>query len=407
MPTLTQTAVTRLQPRQKRYVEWDPTRPGFGVRVSTAGRKTYVVKYRHPPGRDGVQRVVSLGPATALTLADARAQARAILGDVAKGQDPLVGRDAQREAPTVRKAVSEFLEAIQQRTWRADRGALSRNTVRSYRAALEHHFCAKYGSRRIADITAVDMEQLHRDLREATPMQANQTLAAISSLMRWAERPRLDGRPAYRPRHSNPCHDVTRVPQRPRTRYLTTDEREAIYGAMDKLEAEGTLEPPQRTMILLAMYTGARIGEITSLRWDEIDLEAGKVHLADSKTGAKTIFLNASAVELLRDWPHESGSPFVFPASRDRSTTGHRCQPSKAWRAIRERAQIPDVRLHDLRHSFASELVSSGHPLTVIGALLGHRQPSTTARYAHLYDDTLHAAAASVGQAIAKKTRPS
>ena len=173
-------------------------------------------------------------------------------------------------------------------------------------------------------------------------------------------------------------------------------------------ERYDSIPPSAITVIRLLLLTGARVGEILSLRWSDVDLAAGALRLPDSKSGRKTVLLPAPAVEILQVWPRFVGSPFVFPGEGHGVRKGqHRVSLADPWAWVRRRARLADVRLHDLRHSFASVAVSHGETLPVIGALLGHSQPATTQRYAHLMDDPLRAAsdatAATIATALARR----
>jgi len=158
------------------------------------------------------------------------------------------------------------------------------------------------------------------------------------------------------------------------------------------------LNPQAIAILKLLIFTGARKGEIETLKWADLDLESGYLRLSDSKTGQKAIPLNAGALEVLASLPQLVGSPYVFPAHRG---DGHYEGTPKVWRIVRAKAGLEDVRLHDLRHSFASIAVSGGASLPIIGALLGHTNSATTQRYAHLHDDPLKAASEAVGNKIA------
>jgi integrase len=252
----------------------------------------------------------------------------------------------------------------------------------------------------ISEVGRSDALRLHTRLRE-TPTQANRVLAAFSKFMSWAEAHE------YRPSHSNPCHRIQKYPEQARKRYLTPDEFTRLGAALRIAERWHRMSPIVVTAIRLLLLTGARVSEILTLRWKEVDLERRALHLADSKTGRKTIVLNAAAAAILDEWPRHAGSPYVFPGEGRGWRKGqHRVDVKDAWAWIRRRARLPDVRLHDLRHSFASIAVSSGQTLPMIGALLGHTQAATTQRYAHLMDNPLRAASEATGSRIAAAIAP-
>ena len=195
----------------------------------------------------------------------------------------------------------------------------------------------------------------------------------------------------------SPVRGIKRFADRKGDRYLSQQELVALGDAIRQAHLEG-VNPQALAILKLLIFTGARKGEIESLHWKEVDLEGGYLRLADSKTGQKSIPLSAGAREVLAKTPRLSGSRFVFPAHRG---DGHYRGTPKVWRKVPVTADIADVRLHDLRHSFASIAVSGGASLPMIGALLGHADSSTTQRYAHLHDDPLKAASETIGNIIA------
>jgi integrase len=252
----------------------------------------------------------------------------------------------------------------------------------------------------MADISRADVLRVHHRLR-ATPYMANRTLANLQTLMNWAEQQ------GYREAHSNPCRGVRKYPEASRRRYLTVAEMVRLGAALRIAERWQRMSPTAVTAIRLLLLTGARVSEILSVRWKEVDLPRGELRLSDSKTGRKTIVLSAPARQILAAWPRHAGSPYVFPGEGHGWRKGkHRVNLADAWAWIRRRAKLPDVRLHDLRHSFASVAVSSGHTLPIIGALLGHSQAATTQRYAHLMDDPLRRASDTTATTIAEALAP-
>jgi integrase len=200
-----------------------------------------------------------------------------------------------------------------------------------------------------------------------------------------------------RPENSNPCRRIKKFKETPRERFLSPDELKRLGEALADADAKGE-SPYVTAAIRLLLFTGARLNEILSLEWSHVDLKANLLRLPDSKTGAKTIALPAPAVEILSALPKQEGNPHVICGARDGA---HLINLQKPWRRIRKAAGLEDVRLHDLRHSFASVAVAGGMSLPLIGSLLGHSQPATTQRYAHLADDPRRAAADAVASTIA------
>jgi len=328
-----------------------------------------------------------------------------VLASARLGNDMAVARDKARVADTVADLV---------RVWLGEAAHLNRRTgaARSERSLagevgrIEAHVLPLLGSRRLADVSRADIErfrdQVARGATRATrktklrgrarvrggPGTAARTVRLLSSIFAFAVDRRLVP--------DNPCRGVRLAPARAMDRFLSSEELARLGEALRRFESEGG-HPSSAAIIRLLALTGARRSEITGLRWSEVDLEHGLLRLATTKTGPKTILLSPGACAVLAAQLPHSGSDFVFPASHGKTPHGNL---GRAWAGIRIRADLKDVRLHDLRHTFASFGAAGGFGLPVIGALLGHRQPATTARYAHLADDPVRRAAYRIGNEI-------
>jgi len=228
----------------------------------------------------------------------------------------------------------------------------------------------------------------HHDLRP-TPIAANRVLALLTTMFNLAEEWGL------RPDGTSPCRHIKKYKEHKRERFLSEQELARLGSTLTK--KEGTVPPSVIGAIRLLIFTGARLNEILTLQWVYVDLEQGTARLADSKTGAKTIHLNPPARAVIEGLPHTKDNPYVLPGVRPGS---HLANIHHTWFEIRDAAKLENVRLHDLRHAFASFGVSSGLGLPIIGGLLGHTQTATTARYAHLSNDPLKQAAELIGQKI-------
>jgi integrase len=224
------------------------------------------------------------------------------------------------------------------------------------------------------------------------PYQANRMLALLSKFFNWCEKH------GYRPDGSNPCRHIEKYKEQRRERFLSPVELARLGDALADAETNETTSPYVIAALRLLVLTGARLSEILTLQWSYVDFDHSLLRLPDSKTGQKVIYLNAPALQILTDLPRLEGNPHVICGKRDGA---HLVNLQKPWRQIRKAAGLDDVRIHDLRHSFASVAAGSGQSLPVIGALLGHTQPQTTARYAHLAADPLRAASDAVGGKIA------
>jgi integrase len=380
MARITKRTVESLQPGDRDVFVWDDELRGFGVRVKPSGVCSYLVQYRNAAGRS---RRLTLGTHGRLTAEEARKLARRALADVDHGADPAEARDAARRAPTLADLAARYL----------DQHATAKKKLRSVtedRRLLAKIILPALGARKVADLSRADVIKLHHGLR-GTPYQANRVAALVSKMMnlaeKWGERP--DG--------SNPCRHVEKFKEAKRQRFLSADELARLGEVLAEAERTATESPAVVAAVLLLTLTGCRLSEILTLRWEHVDLGGACLRLPDSKTGAKTVHLNAPAQTVLAALERDAGSPFVIRGIKPGS---HLTDLEKPWRRIRARAGLADVRLHDLRHSFASVAVGLGEGLPMIGKLLGHTQTQTTARYAHLAADPLRAATERVGAAL-------
>ncbi len=370
-------------PESGEVVLWDSEISGFGLRIRAGGSKTYVVKYG--VGRRGKSRRVTIGRHGAPWTPElARDEARRLLGTVAFGDDPAATRALAKSMPTIeefsRRYIDEHAVAHKKpRTVLADRSLLSRIIL------------PRLGNLRLDKVTRNDLATLHLARRD-TPTDANRMLALVSHMFTLAE---LWG---LRPAGSNPCKGIPRYKETKRERYLSEQELVRLGAALAAAAAQRSESLFVLACVKLLIFTGARLSEILTLQWPQVDLDSAVLRLPESKTGAKLVRLNAAAVAVLRTMPRVAANPYVIAGEVEGQ---HFIGIQHAWQRIRERAGLGDVRLHDLRHSFASVAAAGGASLPIIGALLGHTQASTTHRYAHLSDDPLRAVAGSVGEKLA------
>ena len=243
-----------------------------------------------------------------------------------------------------------------------------------------------------------DISKMHVDLR-ATPYNANRALGMLQAMLNCAERWEMI------PRGSNPATVIKPYPERKRERFLSAQELQALFVSLDAAEAVGSVDIYEAAAIRLLIYTGCRLSEITTLQWSSVDLPNARIIFEKHKTdkhGAKAIPLNGPALDLLTKLPREPGNPYVIIGA---VPGRHIINLQKPWRRVRQAACLDDVRIHDLRHSFASFAVGAGVPLAIIGGLLGHRSVQTTARYAHIANDPLKLATHVVGAIFAENAK--
>jgi integrase len=380
---LTLRNISLLKPKTSRYVVWDGGLSGFGLRVTPSGERTYVLKYRTEDGR---QRWYTIGRhGSPWTPELARKEAQRLLGTIAAGEDPVATKLENRATMTVEMLAERYLVDHAE-----DKKKPS--SIRMDLINLAKHILPALGRRSLNEINRTDIARFHSAMRE-TPGAANRCLALLSKMMNLAEAW------GFRPDGSNPCRHVQKYPEHFRKRYLSADELVRLARACSTFDTKG--RPHFAALVRLLIFTGARLGEIQKARWDNIDIASGTLRLSDSKTGEKTILLPAPALEILSTLPRVNGNPHVIPGP-DGSYLFNVWKP---WHQLRAIAGLPDVRLHDLRHSFASVGAASGMSLNIIGGLLGHSQAQTTMRYAHLANDPLKAAANQIASAIAATMR--
>lgn len=350
----------------RRVVVFEPTLPGFCVRVLPSGKKNYCLKYQNRFGR---QRWLLLGRHGVLTPHQARQHAQQFLARIAKGEDPAEDQKRDRSAPTVKTFSDRFL---------SDHVDVHNKpaTRRHVRSDLKNHILPAFGKRPIESISHSDVSRLHLSLKE-TPVAANRMLRVLSKMFNQAE---LWG---YRAAHTNPCRGVTKYRERRRERFLSPAELTALGKAISEAEAAKEIEPAAADAIRLIILTGCRPAEVMGLRWSEVHVPKAMLVLSDSKTGAKVVRLGAHARDLLANRPGEG--EFVFPSPKKHGAAYRDLK--RPWQHVRDKAEIENVQLKDFRHTQASVAGEAGYSLPEIGQLLGHTQPSTTAIYTHWTDD--------------------
>ena len=365
-------------------IHWDHSVRRFGLRITPTGSKAWVLDYDAAGGK---RRRINLGYFPELSADAARDEALRLRGRVRDGRDPLAEARAEQkrctEAPTVGNLCEDWLEA-----------KAGKRSIRDDREMLNLHVLPALGeSAKVADVTFDDIERLHRRVARTAPIRANRMVSLLHAMFEraikrnWYER-------------ANPARGIERKRETRRRRYLSADELPRLMAALDAHRDQCSAN-----LIRLLLYTGARRGEAMRAEWREFDLTMGRWTKPDSHTKRRethSIPLNRPALELLTMMRTvtRADAVHVFPGD---DGTGHVTDVKKSWATICRRAGIEGLRLHDLRHSFASLLLNRGASLEVIGELLGHTQSSTTQRYAHLLEDTMRDASEKMGDALGVK----
>jgi integrase len=403
-----------------RHQLWDSELKGFGLQVEASGTKTYIIRYRPKGlGRHGARRFLKLGRHGVLTTEEARSHAKALLGRVAAGDDPAVDQMDLRAKHVAQKNALSFDQLAELFLSEHVRSKRKERTAANYELVLRGHAKPTLGTKSAAEVTRAEIARLHTALRHI-PCTANILLAVVSSMYSFA------GKSGHLPEGINPARGIEKYREQGRERYLTSEELQRLGAAIVEGETVGIpwdldpsgpkskhvpkawkrqrekLDPYGAAALRLLILTGARLREILHLRWREVDLERGLLLLPDSKTGRKTIVLSDAASAVIRQLIPGAGltlaqktSGFVIKGAADDKP---RVDLKKPWAAVRRHAGLEGVRLHDLRHTFASIGAGASLGLPIVGKLLGHSQPQTTARYAHLDADPLRRATNIIGQ---------
>ncbi len=404
---LTKRAADAVEPGERPFVIYDTDLTGFGLRVMPSGYKSWIVEYR--PGDGGrlvAKKRMTIGATSKITAEQARRKARDILSAAHLGADPAGDRAKNRETPTFREFIGRYISEEAELKLRP-------KTVDNYRIYFRKHVVPKIGSMKINAVAKADIARLHRQIGKTRPVTANRVVKAISSLYRYAA---ISGEVEE---GFNPTRGIDFFREQGRERFLSTDELRRLGATLRLAETEGlpwdvdekkpnakhlaapenrnVVFPPHVTAAFrLLLFTGCRLREVLHMKWRDIDFERGLLTLPESKTGKRYVVLNAAALAVLSEL--DRLSDFVIMGDYPDKP---RADLKKPWARITWHANLEGLRIHDLRHSFASVGAAGGMGLPIVGKLLGHTQPQTTARYAHLDNDPLRRASDEIANTIA------
>jgi integrase len=424
---LTQSVVKALEPRLSDYVEWCGMLAGFGCRVRPTGSKSFIAQYR-VGGRNSPTRKVTVGTYGKLTVEEAREAARAILAKAELGHDVAGDRAKQRAEMTVAQLCDEYLVD--------GCGHKKPSTIATDKGRIERHIKPLLGRKRVSEVKRADVEKFMRDVEKGKTAvdektgkygraivtggkgTATRTVRLLGGIFTYAvNRGHIE---------TNPRLGVKVFADGKGERFLSGDELGKLGDAMREAEIDGLpwqlnedakakhrptnaeaqrepISPHAIAAIRLLLLTGCRAGEILNLKWQEVDFERGFLNLSDSKTGRKQVLIGSPALQILADIPRIKGNSYVIAGEKPDKP---RSDIKRPWKRITAHAGLDDLRLHDLRHSYASVGASAGMGLTIVGKLLGHASPATTARYSHFADDPLRLASNSIAQTISAAIGP-
>ncbi len=424
MPNLTKTLIDQLPAKTKDYVEWDNKLSGFGVKVTPKGRKVYLMKYRTVDGR---QRKPSIGVHGNITCNQARDIAKQWHSDLSNKIDPIEASLQLRNSPTIKTLCNRFFKEYV-KVHKKPSGHWI------YELYINKYIKPKLGTLKTASVNRKDIAQFHHSLK-STPVQANRILGVLSVMFTQAEEWEL------RPQNSNPARGIKKYKETKKERYLSDEEIKILIKALDDAEENKTESHIFTSLIRLLLLTGARLSEIKDAKWAWVNKENGTLNLPDSKTGKKTIHLSPVALTVLDSIKRVKGNPYIItgkikgkplndakkPWRRIKSTIAistlrkdddfkaiinklnKKLERPPKYQEIEKEAKkaklempktIIDVRLHDLRHTYASICVNQGMTLQMVAKLLGHAQTRTSERYAHLAHNPIQEASAKIGEVI-------
>ena len=380
--TLSKQSVDQLPVADREVVFWDQHLPGFGVRVYPTGSKVYMAHARS----GGKTRRVTIGRHGTWSTERARREAGTLIADIKAGKTPSRpgANSPSATGPTIAELAEDYM--TQHVALRC-----KPTTQRSCRHIVDKFLLPRFGTLRLGEITPDHVAALHYRLRE-TPTMANQVVSLLSRLFKQA------AASGDAPAGGNPCRFIKKYPTRSCERFLSEQEYDRLGAVLGEFESAGRVSTSAVAAIRLLMLTGCRRNEILTLKWEDVDLEHDELRLRDAKTGARAVPLSPTARQVLASIPRQPDNPWVIFG---RWSGSRLANLNASWQLVRREAGLEDVRLHDLRHSFASSALALGESLPMIARLLGHSQIQTTARYAHLARHSVKAAADRVADSLA------
>lgn len=360
-----------------RDVRWDDLLPGFGIRIYPNGKKSFVLSYRV----NGRKRLMVLGPFGPLTLAKARNLALCHLAEIIDGDDPLEKRKLAINGKSVKDLAAAYLERHakpHKKSWQDDERRIAKYIVPAW------------GNLQAGNIKRADVAALHGKVGQNYPYEANRILGLVSKMFELARRWGFIEDNAI-----NPARDIDKFKECKRDRWVTPEELPRLVQAINQEQ-----NVYAKAGLWLYLLTGVRKSELLKARWDHIDWIRKELKLPETKAErVHYVPLSGPALAILRKLPRMEGNPFILPG---RGRTQHLINISKPWQRVRKTAGLVDVRLHDLRRTVGSWLAQSGNSLHLIGKVLNHSSPATTAIYARFAQDQVREALENHGREIVR-----
>ena len=377
---LTQQLINALEPDDKDMLYWDTVISGLLLKITPKGKKSFYLYYRNSNNQ---QRKPKIGDFPSISIDIARTKAQQWKGDILSGKDPSLDKQSSKDILNMSQVCEKFI---------VEHAMLYKKPapVRDDQSMIRRYINPAFGKKRIDLVTREDVAKLHQSLKHK-PYLANHVRALLSKIFNLCE---LWG---LRQQGTNPTTHIKKFKEYKRERFLSQEELQRLSDTLHECSTQQLEMQSAIDCLRLLMLTGCRLREIMCLSWAEVNLEQQRLELLDSKTGAKFVYLTAPAISILEKIERIENNPYVI-IGRHEGT--HLQDIQKIWQRIRKRANLEDVRIHDLRHSFASVGAGLGLSLPIIGKLLGHTQTSTTARYAHLANDPARQAAERIAQEI-------
>lgn len=391
MPKLTKKTIDEAKPKEKRYTIWDTEIKGFGCTINPLSkgisRKTYSYYYRLPKSLK--LNYLKIGVHGSITPDIAREIAQAWAMNVARGIDPKIARQNNANETEKRITFEQFFEIFTERHRKIENKP---NTLKIDQYNIKNHLLPFFGKKELISITTQDIFAYKDKLKEH-PGTYNRSFNMLRSALNKAEV--WD----YIPKQTNPCNKISKYPEKKMERFLSIDELKNLEQILNSDDIRSRYSAYARGVLFMLIYTGCRKGEVLSLKWGDIHLDDNYVLLKDSKAGERIVALNKSTVAVLNEIKPQADNPYVFCGEKRNS---HTKNIDHAWQTIRKIAGLPDVRIHDLRHSFASFAIKQGVDIFRVAKLLGHKDIKTTMRYAHIAKDELVNASNVVGEVFGK-----